>query len=121
MSRSAFLFAHFRPNLPPTGPCATGYGERILQKRRAVAEMEPSGSNPLPSRQLQILLVEDNPKLAQSFVFLVASRQHIVEIAHAPEVALRKAQRAVPDLIFLDLGMRGVNGHEFVQKFRSVP
>lgn len=81
----------------------------------AEAAKAPSGSS------LRVLVVDDNADTAQTFGMLMKSSGHGVRIAHDGPTALEEAIRFRPDVVLLDLGLPGMNGHEVAQRIRRQP
>ena len=69
----------------------------------------------------RILVVDDNVDAAQSMANLIALHGHDVEVAHDGLEALDKTQRFCPHLVFLDIGMPGLDGVETARRLRATP
>ncbi len=67
----------------------------------------------------RILVVDDNVDSAQSLALLLRWRGHDVQVAHDGESGLSAALRHQPNLVFLDIGLPGISGHEVAQRLRS--
>ena len=67
----------------------------------------------------RILVVDDNTDAAESLQMLLGVLGHTVEIAHEGITALQVAWAFKPDLIFLDIGLPGMNGHEVAKRIRG--
>ena len=67
----------------------------------------------------RILVVDDNTDAAESLQMLLGVLGHTVEIAHEGVTALQVAWAFKPDLIFLDIGLPGMNGHEVARRIRG--
>lgn len=63
-------------------------------------------------RSLRILVADDNVDAAESLVKLFQLMGHKTCVAYDGIAALQAAQRFVPDIAFLDIGMPGMNGNE---------
>ena len=79
----------------------------------------PSSSSPHPSRR--VLVVDDNRDAAETLAELAELWGFEVETAHDGLRALQRAQEWEPALVFLDIGMPGLNGYEVAQHLRSDP
>jgi CheY-like chemotaxis protein len=68
---------------------------------------------------LRILVVDDNTDAAESLRMLLSVFGHQVEIAHDGQRALATAQTQKPQLVFLDIGLPGMDGYEVARRLRS--
>jgi nitrogen regulation protein NR(I) len=57
-----------------------------------------------------ILIVDDDAQLRQSFEKLLTAEGHIVKTASGGEAAIAMVQAAVPDLVIMDVRMPGMSG-----------
>jgi DNA-binding NarL/FixJ family response regulator len=75
------------------------------------------------SKRIRLLVIEDNRLLREGIVAMVAGQKDISVIATSGNHdALRAVTRARPDVVLLDLGLRGHNSLRIVQGVReSVP
>jgi DNA-binding response OmpR family regulator len=83
----------------------------------------PSAPSPAPAKRssgnsLRILVVDDNQDAAESLMLLLQCSGHEVQVAHDGEQALLTAQSFLPELVFMDLGMPGLNGFEAARRVR---
>jgi CheY-like chemotaxis protein len=76
-------------------------------------------SSPLPARR--VLVVDDNADAADSLAILLRMNGQIVRVVHDGMAALEAAQCEPPDVVFLDLGMPGMNGFEVARRLRQQP
>ncbi|QBQ54762.1 ATP-binding protein [Nitrosococcus wardiae] len=67
-----------------------------------------------------ILVVDDNPDVANSFAKILELLGHRVSISYKGSNALQRAAEDPPDVIFLDLGMPGLNGFEIARRLRRL-
>ena len=72
-----------------------------------------------PPRSLRIMVVDDNVDAADTLGMILGMYGHAVHVEYDAVAALAAADDFAPDFIFCDLGMPGVNGHEFAQRFRQ--
>lgn len=71
---------------------------------------------------LRILLVEDNPNVANMTEKLLTSCGHeVVCIAHDGPAALEAAERHDIDAVLLDVGLPGINGYDVARQLRQCP
>ncbi|MEN6452302.1 MAG: GAF domain-containing protein [Thermoguttaceae bacterium] len=71
-----------------------------------------------PSRQLRILLVEDNPANQKVAAHILADRGHAVEIASDGHEAVRLTAQRKYDAVLMDVQMPGMNGLETTAAIR---
>ncbi len=67
----------------------------------------------------RILLVEDNDLLRRSLAFHLEQAGYLVNTAVNAEDALTIANREIPDLVLLDIGLPGMDGLEALPHFRQ--
>ncbi|MGN6547095.1 MAG: PAS domain S-box protein [Aureliella sp.] len=76
---------------------------------------------PAASGRHRLLVVDDNQDAAISLSILLRMQGHDVRVAHDGPSALKIAKEFRPDLIFLDIGMPGMDGHEVAYRVRTTP
>lgn len=69
----------------------------------------------------RILVVDDNIDAAQLLSMLLGFDGHVVETVHTGPDAVQAARRVRPDVIFLDIGLPGMNGYEVAHQLRRDP
>jgi CheY-like chemotaxis protein len=65
-----------------------------------------------------VLVVDDNRDAAETLSALLELLGHRTEVAHDGQAALAAMQDFRPQLVFLDLGMPGMNGCQVAQAIR---
>jgi signal transduction histidine kinase/ActR/RegA family two-component response regulator len=75
-------------------------------------------SRPLGS-QLRVLVVDDNVDGALLAGELVTALGHEATVVHGSEDALREGEAHDWDLVLLDIGLPGMDGHELARRLRS--
>lgn len=65
-----------------------------------------------------ILIVEDDPELAEVYHTLLVQAGYDATVAHNGEDALRQTEERQPKLILLDLRMPVMDGVEFLEKYK---
>lgn len=68
-----------------------------------------------------VLIVEDDRKMAASLADQVRVLGHTVSIVYSPRMALQQLNQVIPDVIFMDINMPGVNGIEVLRFLRRDP
>jgi CheY-like chemotaxis protein len=65
------------------------------------------------------LVVDDDRDTAESFARLVQTLGFKTAFETDPVIALQTAERLRPEIVFLDIGMPGLTGHELGRLFRQ--
>jgi PAS domain S-box-containing protein len=84
----------------------------------APASLEPRQAR---SPGHRLLVVDDNKDAAISLALLLRLHGHEVQVAHDGPAGIQLALAQRPDLIFLDLGMPGMDGYEVARRIRRTP
>ncbi len=83
-----------------------------------VAEGEAGGERPAAAL-VDVLVVDDQPDLADAMVLMVESLGHRARAVYSGAEALRAARARVPDVMLLDLGMPRMTGYELARLVRQ--
>jgi CheY-like chemotaxis protein len=80
----------------------------------------PGSTPPLKtdSHGFKILVVDDNPDSALSLAMMLSIMGHETRTAHDGESAVATAERFLPDVVLLDIGLPKLNGYEVAQRIR---
>jgi PAS domain S-box-containing protein len=78
----------------------------------------PSGMPRSETRAREVLVVDDNPDVADSLGVLLEAMGYGVTLATDGEAALELARSAHPDVVLLDIGMPGMDGYEVARRLR---
>jgi PAS domain S-box-containing protein len=70
---------------------------------------------------LRILIVDDNADAAKLMAMLLSSKGYRVRTEHGGAAGLEAAERLKPHVVLMDIGMPGMNGHEFARHLRAQP
>jgi CheY-like chemotaxis protein len=70
-------------------------------------------------RKVRVLVVDDNRDTAISCAQLVRRLGHEVETAHDGPAALQRARDFRPEVLFLDIGLPGMNGYDVARTLRQ--
>ena len=104
-----------------------GRGAEFVVRLPALSASTPAASNPpepesatrnRPARR-RILVVDDNQDSADCLALLLEMKGNDVRTAHDGREALGAAEAFRPDVIFLDLGMPGLDGHAVCRQLRT--
>ena len=71
------------------------------------------------SKKFKIIVADDNVDAASSLAELLQLRGHDVSVANDGKAALVMACETMPDIVFLDIGMPGLTGHEVARALRT--
>ena len=71
------------------------------------------------SRRLRILVVDDNLDAAATLAQLLGLFGHEVSVAHDGPTAIAKAAHARPELVFIDIGLPGMDGYALAAALRA--
>jgi signal transduction histidine kinase/CheY-like chemotaxis protein len=86
----------------------------------AVAAAAPDGDRP-PSSGKRVLVVDDNPDVAESLSMVLELLGHQVHAVHDGTVAVATARAEHPDLMFVDIGLPVMDGYEVARTVRADP
>jgi len=76
---------------------------------------------PPPAAQTRVLVVDDDPSVAQSMALLFRGMGHEVRVANRGEDAVAEVPGFRPQLVLLDLGLPGMNGWDTARALRQLP
>ena len=96
-------------------PLAQGMAQQVAP---APAEPAPEPSVSMP--MLPVLVVDDNADAAGMLAALIDVVGHGSTVAHSGAEALAQAAALQPRVIFLDIGMPGMNGYQVAQALRAM-
>lgn len=68
---------------------------------------------------MRVLIVDDNLGLAENIAEILQFDGHSTEVAGSAEEAMPKLERLNPDVVITDYRLPGINGAEFLRKFRG--
>ena len=91
---------------------------RAVQAEIAVASPVPVVAT---KRRLRVLIVEDNVDAAAMMELAVSHLGHITRVAHDGASVISAATGFEPDVIFLDIGLPGMNGYAVARAVRALP
>jgi CheY-like chemotaxis protein len=71
------------------------------------------------ARSLEVLVVDDEPDLADSAALLLSLLGHHVAVAYDGPSAVARAVSSTPDVVLLDVDMPGMDGYEVCRLMRE--
>lgn len=90
-----------------------------LPVETAVSPVPARSFEPLP-RGLRVMVVDDNHDSADMLSLSLKMMGHEVQAMYDPLQVVDAAQRFLPDLVFLDVGMPVLNGFALAERLRQV-
>lgn len=100
------------------GSVFTVFLPRLLEERPAQPIPQPAGNEATEKGRHRIVLVDDNPDVADSMVMLLELYGHEVMVAHDGREGFELAMQAKPDMILLDIGLPYMDGFEVCRALR---
>jgi CheY-like chemotaxis protein/anti-sigma regulatory factor (Ser/Thr protein kinase) len=82
------------------------------------AESSPAAAQAEAGGPRRILVVDDNVDGAESLATLLKLLGHEVHVAHDGPAALRATADVRPEVVFLDIGLPGMDGYEVARRLR---
>ncbi|MEO7156786.1 MAG: PAS domain S-box protein [Vicinamibacterales bacterium] len=102
-----------------------GQGSEFVVRLPAIDAPPPLTETAVPAadetRRRRILVVDDNEDAAESLAALLSISGHDTRLAYDGPDALREAERFRPEVVFLDIGMPTLDGHETAKLIRRQP
>jgi PAS domain S-box-containing protein len=93
----------------------------MAPRRQQPVEENGGRSQDTPISGHRLLVVDDNQDAASSLAMLLRLHGHDVRVANDGALAIEAAQAFHPDVVFLDLGMPGMDGYEVARRMRKMP
>ena len=94
-------------------PAAAAPSQDVAVERSEISLESPPGR--------RVLVVDDNVDGADLLVMMLALAGHQTRTAYSGLEALETAVDFRPEVIFLDIGLPGLNGYEVARRFRGTP
>jgi signal transduction histidine kinase len=102
------------------GSCFTVCLPRVARPEGAVldgaVDEEPRGA-----RRRHLMVVDDNADAAQMLALLLETAGHSVAVCSDAPQALGAVVASPPALLFVDIGLPGMDGYELVRRLRQLP
>ena len=94
---------------------------RLRLDMKPERQSEAAGDLPPTARRRSILVVDDNSDAASSIAMFLRMLGHDVDIESDGASALRRIISAPPEIVFLDIGLPGLDGYEVARRVRERP
>ncbi len=108
-----------------SGGAGTGSRFRVSLPRAIPAQGLTAGATDVARRltpeRRKVLVVDDNRDAAHTLAMALDGDGHEVLIAHDGAAALVLVEVHDPEVLFLDIGMPGMNGYETATRLRALP
>jgi two-component system CheB/CheR fusion protein len=102
-----------------------GQGSEFVVRLPRLENVEASAASAPPSASRhtvhRVLVVDDYVDSAESMALLLQAEGHEVRIAHEGLTAIKIAPEFQPSVVFLDIGLPGMNGFEVARSLRALP
>jgi CheY-like chemotaxis protein len=93
----------------------------VLESARTYCgRLEDVVGSPRPS-SWRILFVDDNKDFADCLAAMLRHRGHTIRVAYDGRTAIQAARLFRPQIVFSDIGLPGLTGHEVAQCLRQDP
>ncbi|RZI54639.1 MAG: response regulator [Pseudomonas sp.] len=87
----------------------------------AVVPEEPDQNGSTASKQLKVLVVDDNRDAADTLVTFLTMEGHDVRVAYGGQEAIQAFEAMAPQVVLLDIGMPEIDGYEVARHIRHSP
>jgi signal transduction histidine kinase len=96
---------------------------RLPLSAQALEAVKPQDDREAPQQSSgrRLLVVDDNRDAADSLATLLRLLGHEVRVAHDGPAALALAKDYRPEVVFLDIGMPGMDGYQVARRLRRQP
>jgi signal transduction histidine kinase/ActR/RegA family two-component response regulator len=93
--------------------------QQVEEPTQPIERTQPKRNGYLSRRR--IVIVDDNVDAAESLATLLRLQGHEVRVAHDGPSGLQMIQPGRQELVFLDIGMPGMDGNEVARRLRQQP
>jgi PAS domain S-box-containing protein len=95
----------------------------VNEERQETDENEKRELPQIPARSSghRLMVVDDNRDAADSLALLLRLQGHEVRVANDGAAALEMVKVYQPEIVFLDIGMPGMDGYEVARRLRRTP
>lgn len=74
-----------------------------------------------PPSHRRVLVIDDNQDITDSLAMLIEMMGHEVRATYSGQAGLKAGDEFKPDIVFLDIGMPGMSGHDVAREIRLRP
>jgi PAS domain S-box-containing protein len=92
-----------------------------VHDRPAMPALPASDAHAASARGVDVLIVDDNTDAASTLSMLLDLLGHATAVAHTGAAAIALVQASLPRIVFLDIGMPGMNGYDTARALRALP
>lgn len=93
----------------------------LLQEEAQASAVPAAPDSDASGPHFRVLVVDDNVDAADTLAAVLDMMGHATQVAHDGAQALAVAPQFLPDVIFLDIGLPGMNGYEVARALRRIP
>lgn len=94
---------------------------RAQAQQSPVSDRDSDVGSEMAVKRRKVLVVDDNHDAAQTLAMVLEMGGHDVLLAHDGHAALEMAALHQPSVVFLDIGMPGMNGYDTAGRMRELP
>jgi PAS domain S-box-containing protein len=94
---------------------------REIEVKGRPERRRPGIDIPPASNKAKVLVVDDNKDAADMLSLSLQALGHLVSVAYNSADALLVAERISPTVLFLDIGLPGMNGYQLARRLRAAP
>jgi two-component system, chemotaxis family, CheB/CheR fusion protein len=94
---------------------------RLPMVASPAASANASVAHPPPKQPVRVLVVDDDRAVADSTALLLELNGHPVCVAYSGEGAIEQASGFEPQIVLLDIGLRGMDGYQTAARLRQLP
>lgn len=99
-----------------------GRGTAVTIEFATTGVPEPAApASAIDTRELRLLMVEDNLDIAETLAELLRGTGHVVEMVGSAEEALDSLAKQRPDIVLCDIGLPGMDGLTLAARVREDP
>jgi DNA-binding NtrC family response regulator len=92
----------------------------VIHTRTAKSLLQTTDNEATQEAHMEILIVDDEPQVAEVLARSLAREGHSAKIANSGEEALRLLVKSEPDALFLDVSMPGMNGLDVLSQVKRM-
>ena len=95
--------------------------QQAVEMETPAAAAENQAVSPNINGARRVLIVDDNRDAAELLALVLQSIGHVTAVANSGPEAIEQARSWNPQIVFLDIGMPGMNGYEVARALRELP